>query len=115
MSEITSERDVAYHLYVDPDEVPVARLALGMLISDEAHEPQIRRLAREVLLALAAQPNAEGILTVGLSPEQMKITHTAVRLLLNDLGREQDSERQILWRILQKLPDEHAIRAIELG
>ena len=45
----------------------------------------------------------------------MKITHTAVRLLLNDLGREQDSERQILWQILGKLPDEHAIRAIELG
>lgn len=115
MSEITSDTDVAYHLYVDPDEVPVASLALRMLISDEAHEPQIRRLAREVLDQLAAEPNADGILTVGLSPEEMKITHTAVRLLLNDLGREQDSERQILWRILQKLPDEHAIRAIELG
>jgi hypothetical protein len=115
MSEITSEREVAYHLYVDPDEVPVASLALGMLISDEAHEPQIRRLAREVLHQLAAEPGADGILTVGLSPEQMKITYTAVRLLLNDLGREQDTERQILWRILQKLPDEHAIRAIALG
>jgi hypothetical protein len=115
MSEITSDTDVAYHLYVDPDEVGVASLALRMLISDEAHEPQIRRLAREVLDQLAAEPNADGILTVGLSPEEMKITHTAVRLLLNDLGREQDSERQILWRILQKLPDEHAIRAIELG
>jgi hypothetical protein len=86
-----------------------------MLISDEANEPQIRRLAREVLHQLAAEPGADGILTVGLSPEQMKITHTAVRLLLNDLGREQDSERQILWQILGKLPDEHAIRAIELG
>jgi hypothetical protein len=115
MSEITSERDVAYHLYVDPDEVPVASLALRMLISDEAHEPQIRRLAREVLHQLAAEPGTDVILTVGLSPEEMKITHTAVRLLLNDLGREQDSERQILWRILNKLPDEHAIRAIELG
>lgn len=115
MSEITSERDVAYHLYVDPDEVPVASLALRMLISDEAHEPQIRRLAREVLRQLAAEPGTDGILTVGLSPEEMKITHTAVRLLLNDLGRGQDSERQILWRILNKLPDEHAIRAIELG
>jgi len=115
MSEITGERDVAYHLHVDPDEVRVASLALGMLISDEAHEPQIRRLARDVLVALEGQPGADGILTVGLSPEQMKITHTALRLLLNDLGREQDPERQILWRIIQKLPDEHAIRAIELG
>lgn len=115
MSEVTGEREVAYHLHVDPDEVPVASLALRMLISDEAHEPQIRGLAREVLLALAAEPGADGTVMVGLSPEEMKITHTAVRLLLNDLGREQDSERQILWRILGKLPDEHAIRAIELG
>jgi hypothetical protein len=42
----------------------------------------------------------------------MKITHTAVKLLLDDLQRGQDDERQVLWRILQKLPDEHAIRAI---
>jgi hypothetical protein len=115
MSEITSEREVAYHLHVDPDEVPVASLALSMLISDEAHEPQIRRLAREVLHQLAAEPGTDGTVTVGLSPEEMKITHTAVRLLLNDLGREQASERQILRQVLQKLPDEHAIRAIELG
>jgi hypothetical protein len=114
MSEITSDREVAYHLYVDHDEVPVASLALRMLISDEAHEPQIRRLAREVLLQLTAEPGADGKLTVPLSPEQMKIIHTAVRLLLNDLGHGEDSERQILWRILEKLPDEHTIRAIEL-
>jgi len=107
MSEITSDREVAYHLYVDHDEVPVASLALRMLISDEAHEPQIRRLAREVLLRLTAEPGADGKLTVPLSPEQMKIT-------LNDLGHGEDSERQILWRILEKLPDEHTIRAIEL-
>jgi hypothetical protein len=34
--------------------------------------------------------------------------------LLNDLQREQDAERQILWHIVEKLPDEHAIRAIVL-
>ena len=49
-----------------------------------------------------------------LTAPQMKITHTAVRLLLDDLQREQDDERQVLWQILEKLPDEHAIRAIEL-
>jgi len=51
---------------------------------------------------------------VPLSPAQMKITHAAVRLLLNDLQRGQASEREILRAILDKLPDEHAIRAIEL-
>jgi len=44
----------------------------------------------------------------------MKITHGAVRLLLNDLQREQAEERGILHSVLDKLPDEHAIRAIQL-
>jgi hypothetical protein len=44
----------------------------------------------------------------------MKITHSAVRLLRSDLQREQASEREILRRILDKLPDEHTMRAIEL-
>ena len=92
----------------------VAASALRLLISDEAHEEQIRRLARDVLKQLDAQPDGEHPLTVPLTAPQMKITHTAVRLLLNDLQREQDDERQVLWQILGKLPDEHAIRAIEL-
>jgi hypothetical protein len=65
-----------------------------------------------VLAAIDASPDARGVVTVPLSAPQMKITHTAVRLLLTDLQREQDAERQILWRIVEKLPDEHAIRAI---
>jgi hypothetical protein len=44
----------------------------------------------------------------------MKITHSATRLLLNDLQREQDQERQMLHAILEKLPDEHVMRAIQL-
>ena len=46
---------------------------------------------------------------------QMKITHTALRLLLNDLQREQAEEREILRRILDKLLDEHTMRAIEIA
>ena len=49
-----------------------------------------------------------------LTPPQMKITHTAVRVLLDDLRREHEEEREILRRILDKLPDEHTMRAIEL-
>jgi hypothetical protein len=108
------EPEPAYHLYLEYDEVPVAASALRLLISDEAHEPQIRRLAREVIAALQGEPDERGRLTVALGPEQMKITHGAVRLLLNDLQREQASEREILRAILDKLPDEHTMRAIEL-
>jgi hypothetical protein len=104
----------AYHLFLDSDEVPVVASALRLLISDEAHQPQIRRLAREVLAELESEPDANGRLTVSLTPEQMKITHSAVRLLLDDSQREQASVRNILRGILDKLPDEHTMRAIVL-
>jgi hypothetical protein len=106
--------DPPYHLFLDGPEVPVAASALRLLISDEAHEPQIRGLAREVIDGLTDPPNELGTLTLTLTPQQMKITHSAVRLLLNDLQREQADERDILRTILNKLPDEHTMRAIEL-
>jgi hypothetical protein len=114
MSDLTSESEPAFHLFLDPDELPVAASALRLLIVDEAHQPDLRRLAREVLGAIEAAPDDGRALRLPLSAPQMKITYTAVRLLLNDLQREQDGERQILWRIVEKLPDEHAIRAIVL-
>ena len=67
-----------------------------------------------MLTGLDGEPDARGTLTVALTPGQMKITHSAVRLLLNDLQRGQAAEREILWAILEKLPDEHTMRAIEL-
>ncbi|HEX3510001.1 MAG TPA: hypothetical protein VHT27_02760 [Solirubrobacteraceae bacterium] len=103
-----------YHLFLEPAEIPVAASALRLLISDEAHEPTIRALAREVLGHLDEPAPGERLLTVALTPEQMKITHSAVRLLMNDLQREQADEREVLRGILDKLPDEHSIRAIEI-
>ncbi len=107
-------QEPAYHLFLDPPEVPIAASALRLLISDEAHQPEIRRLAREVLAFLDAEPAENGVLTVGLSPEQMKIAHSAVKLLLDDLQRDQSEERALLRAILDKLPDEHTMRAIEI-
>jgi CheY-like chemotaxis protein len=114
MSDTESEPEPPYHLFLDPPEVPVAASALRLLISDEAHEPEIRRLAREVIAGLEGEADEHGVLTVTLAPQQMKITHSAVRLLLNDLQREQADEREVLRTILGKLPDEHTMRAIEL-
>jgi hypothetical protein len=112
MSGAGAEQEPAYHLFLDPEEVPIAARALRLLISDEAHEPDIRKLAREVLAELEA-PVGER-LTVELQPAQMKITYSAVRLMLNDMQREQAEEIELLRAILAKLPDEHVIRAIEL-
>jgi hypothetical protein len=50
-----------------------------------------------------------------LTPEQLKITHTALRSLLDDFGHEEQRLVGLIHEVLAKLPDEHAIRAIRLG
>jgi hypothetical protein len=49
-----------------------------------------------------------------LSPAQLKITHTALRSLLDDFGHDESEIHAIINEVLSKLPDEHAIRAIQL-
>jgi hypothetical protein len=50
-----------------------------------------------------------------LTPEQLKITHTALRSLLDDFGHEDAEIHKVIREVLAKLPDEHAIRAIRIG
>jgi hypothetical protein len=49
-----------------------------------------------------------------LTPAQLKITHTALRSLLDDFGHDEREVLRIIHEVLDKLPDEHAIRAIQL-
>jgi hypothetical protein len=49
-----------------------------------------------------------------LTPVQLKIVHTALRSLSDDFGHDQSAVRRVIGEVLEKLPDEHAIRAIEL-
>lgn len=49
-----------------------------------------------------------------LTPRQLKITHTALRSLLDDFGHDEGEIHAIIHEVLAKLPDEHAIRAIQL-
>jgi hypothetical protein len=49
-----------------------------------------------------------------LTPAQMKITHTALKSLLDDFGHEEHDVHRIIHEVLAKLPDEHSIRAITL-
>ncbi len=114
MSDTTTAPEPPYHLFLGAEEVPAAVSAMRLLISDEAHQPRIRELAREVIDGLQGTPDDAGKLSVSLDPEQMKIIHSAVGLLFNDLQREQAGEREILRGILNKLPDKHTIRAIEI-
>ena len=134
MTDTTDEPEVAYHLLIEPAEAAIAVRALHLLISDEAHEPGIRALARESIDLLetpskggepaATQAGERGeadaaragqaTATVPLTAPQMKILHTAARLMLLDTQRDQEDERELLRSILDKLPDDHAIRAIEI-
>jgi hypothetical protein len=114
VSDAAPGEEPPYHLFLDDREVPVAARALRLLIVDEAHEQGIRGLAREVLAELDSPPPEGHTITVSLTPPQMKITHGAVRLLLNDLQRGQAEEREVLHGILEKLPDEHTMRAIQI-
>lgn len=49
-----------------------------------------------------------------LTPAQLKITHTALRSLLDDFGHDEPEIVGLIREVLDKLPDEHAIRAIRL-
>jgi hypothetical protein len=50
-----------------------------------------------------------------LTAAQLKIVHTALRSLVDDLGRHEHDVRDVVLSVLAKLPGEHDIRAIDLG
>jgi hypothetical protein len=50
-----------------------------------------------------------------LTPAQLKITHTALKSLLDDFGHDEHEVARVVHEVLAKLPDDHAIRAIDLG
>ncbi len=50
-----------------------------------------------------------------LTAAQLKIVHTALKALADDLGHEEHQVREVVLSVLAKLPGEHDIRAIDLG
>ena len=49
-----------------------------------------------------------------LTAAQLKVTYTALRSLLDDFGHEEHDVREVVVEVLDKLPSEHEIRAIDL-
>ncbi|HWF36284.1 MAG TPA: hypothetical protein VG295_12980 [Solirubrobacteraceae bacterium] len=49
-----------------------------------------------------------------LTAVQLKVVHTGVKGLLDDLGHDEHDVREVVASVLNKLPDEHSIRAINL-
>jgi len=49
-----------------------------------------------------------------LTAAELKVTHTALKSLLDDYGHDERDVITIIRQVLNKLPDEHSIRAIDL-
>ncbi len=49
-----------------------------------------------------------------LTAAQLKIAHTALRSLIDDLGRHEHDVRDVVLSVLAKLPGDHDMRAIDL-
>ncbi len=60
------------------------------------------------------QPN-ETAYRLELTAAQLKIVHTALKSLFDDLGHEEADVQHVVASVLAKLPGEHEIRAIDLG
>ena len=50
-----------------------------------------------------------------LTPAQLKLTWTALKSLLDDFGHDERDVIGIVRQVLDKLPDEHAIRSIDIS
>jgi hypothetical protein len=49
-----------------------------------------------------------------LTAAQLKVTHTALKSLFDDLGHEERDVQNVVREVLAKLPNEHDVRAIDL-
>ena len=56
----------------------------------------------------------EIVFRLDLTAAQLKLTHTALRALLDGYGHEEQDIIAVIRTVLDKLPDEHSIRAIDL-
>jgi hypothetical protein len=100
-----------FPLIVHDDERLVLRTALEAYRGDFGHdEHEIVRLVDEVI---AAVPDNEAV-PLDLDAAAMKVTYGALHSLLEDSRRTQQDDREHLRALLDRLPGEHDIRAIDL-
>jgi hypothetical protein len=50
-----------------------------------------------------------------LTPAQLKVTWTALKTFFDDLGHDEHDVRTVVHAVLDKLPGEHDVRAIDLN
>jgi hypothetical protein len=49
-----------------------------------------------------------------LTAAELKVAHAALHSFLDDFGHDQHDVQRVIHGLLDKLPDEHSIRAIDL-
>jgi hypothetical protein len=100
-----------FPLVVHPAELPVLRLALMVFADDLGHEEhRIRTVARELSARVAGDDARE----LDLDAADMKVAWSALHTLLDDSVRGQRADREHLHALLDRMPGEHDIRAIDL-
>jgi hypothetical protein len=57
----------------------------------------------------------EPVFHLDLTEAELKLTWTALKSLHDDFGHEERNVQQIVREVLDKLPNEHEIRAIDLN
>lgn len=57
----------------------------------------------------------EIVFHLALTRAQLKVTHTALRSLMDDFGHEERDVALIVREVLDKLPSDSDMRAIDLG
>jgi hypothetical protein len=109
---MSSADDVpTFPLFVHDDERAVLRTALTAYRGDFGHdEHAIVELVDEVLAAI---PEAEPQ-TLDLDAAAMKVTYGALHAALEDSTRAQEGDRAALRALLDRMPGEHDVRAIDL-
>jgi hypothetical protein len=101
----------SFPLIVHDDERAVLRTALQAFRDDLGHEEH--RVSAVVGDVLARVPEDEAT-PLDLDAADMKVTWSALHSLLNGTSHGQDEERGHLRALLDRMPGEHDVRAIDL-
>ncbi len=59
-------------------------------------------------------PADEPVIDLQLTAAEMKVTHTALKAYYDDFGRDESELHLLVRGILDRLPGEHDMRAIDL-
>jgi hypothetical protein len=100
-----------FPLIVHDDERPVLRLALKSFRDDLGHEEhRVAAVADDVASRIVDDEHVP----LELDAADMKVTWSALHTLLDDSVRAQRDDREHLRALLDRMPGEHDVRAIDL-